>query len=148
MESDVEATFSTCFGAPFLPLPPNTYATMLAEKMREHGARCYLVNTGWTGGPYGTGSRIDINETRAMVRAAITGKLDGVETWEHPVFGLHVPEAVPGVSSEVLDPKGTWSDKEAYDRRARELANLFVENFKKFEDEVDEEVKGAGPTAS
>ena len=148
MESEVEATFSTCFGAPFLPLPPNTYATMLAEKMREHGARCYLVNTGWTGGPYGTGSRIDINETRAMVRAAITGKLDGVETWEHPVFGLHVPEAVPGVSSEVLDPKGTWSDKEAYDRRARELANLFVENFKKFEDEVDEEVKGAGPTAS
>ncbi|HEX2109719.1 MAG TPA: phosphoenolpyruvate carboxykinase (ATP), partial [Rubrobacteraceae bacterium] len=148
MESEVEATFSTCFGAPFLPLPPNTYATMLAEKMREHGARCYLVNTGWTGGPYGTGSRIDINETRAMVRAAITGKLDGVETWEHPVFGLHVPEAIPGVSSEVLDPKGTWSDKEAYDRRARELANLFVENFKKFEDEVDEEVKGAGPTAS
>src|ERR671916_641170 len=148
MESEVEATFSTCFGAPFLPLPPNTYATMLAEKMREHGARCYLVNTGWTGGPYGKGSRIDINETRAMVRAAITGKLDGVETWEHPVFGLHVPEAVPGVSSEVLDPKGTWSDKEAYDRRARELANLFVENFGKFEDEVDEEVKGAGPTAS
>jgi phosphoenolpyruvate carboxykinase (ATP) len=148
MESEVEATFSTCFGAPFLPLPPNTYATMLAEKMREHGARCYLVNTGWTGGPHGTGSRIDINETRAMVRAAITGKLDGVETWEHPVFGLQVPKEVPGVSPEVLDPKGTWSDKDAYDRRARELANLFAENFKKFEAEVDEEVKRAGPTAS
>src|SRR5918993_251640 len=142
MESKVEATFSTCFGAPFLPLPPNTYATMLAEKMRKHGARCYLVNTGWTGGPYGMGSRIDINETRAMVRAAITGKLEGVATWEHPVFGLHVPEAVPGVSSEVLDPKGTWSDKEAYDRRARGLGNLLLENIGKFEDEGEEEVKG------
>jgi phosphoenolpyruvate carboxykinase (ATP) len=147
MESEVEATFSTCFGAPFLPLPPNTYATMLAERMREHDARCYLVNTGWTGGPYGTGSRIDINETRAMVRAAVTGKLDGVETWEHPVFGLHVPKEVPGVTPEVLDPKGTWSDKGAYDRRARELAHLFAENFKKFEDEVDEEVKEVGPKA-
>src|SRR5215213_7907792 len=96
MESEVEATFSTCFGVPFLPLPPSTYATMLAQRMREHGAHCYLVNTGWTGGPYGTGSRIDINETRAMVRAAVTGKLDGAETWEHPVFGLHVPKEAPG----------------------------------------------------
>src|SRR5919112_1184356 len=147
MESEVEATFSTCFGAPFLPLPPSTYATMLAQRMREHGAHCYLVNTGWTGGPYGTGSRIDINETRAMVRAAVTGKLDGVETWEHPVFGLHVPKEAPGVSPEVLDPKGTWDDKDDYDHRARELANLFAENFKKFEAEVDEEVKRAGPTA-
>jgi phosphoenolpyruvate carboxykinase (ATP) len=147
MESEVEATFSTCFGAPFLPLPPSTYATMLAQRMREHGAHCYLVNTGWTGGPYGTGSRIDINETRAMVRAAVTGKLDGAETWEHPVFGLHVPKEAPGVSPEVLDPKGTWDDKDDYDHRARELANLFAENFKKFEAEVDEEVKRAGPTA-
>ncbi|MDQ3860471.1 MAG: phosphoenolpyruvate carboxykinase (ATP), partial [Actinomycetota bacterium] len=147
MESEVEATFSTCFGAPFLPLPPSTYATMLAQRMREHGAHCYLVNTGWTGGPYGTGSRIDINETRAMVRAAVTGKLDGAETWEHPVFGLHVPKEAPGVSPEVLDPKGTWGDKDDYDHRARELANLFAENFKKFEAEVDEEVKRAGPTA-
>src|ERR671913_74599 len=126
MENDVEATFSTCFGAPFLPLPPSVYARMLPERMREHGARCYLVNTGWTGGPYGVGNRIDINETRAMVRAAVTGKLDGVETWEHPVFGLHVPKEVPGVSPEVLDPEGTWDDKDAYDRRARELANLFA----------------------
>src|SRR5919107_1153 len=147
MESEVEATFSTCFGAPFLPLPPSTYATLLAQRMREHGAHCYLVNTGWTGGRYGTGSRIDINETRAMVRAAVTGKLDGAETWEHPVFGLHVPNEAPGVSPEVLDPKGTWDDKDDYDHRARELANLFAENFKKFEAEVDEEVKRAGPTA-
>src|SRR5829696_1398763 len=146
MESEVEATFSTCFGAPFLPLPPTTYASMLSEKMREHGTRCYLVNTGWTGGPYGVGNRIDITETRAMVRAAITGELDDIETWEHPVFGLHVPKEVPGVPSHVLDPRGTWSDEEAYDEQAKELARLFAENFKKFEDQVSKEVLKAGPT--
>jgi phosphoenolpyruvate carboxykinase (ATP) len=146
MESEVEATFSTCFGAPFLPLPPNTYATMLSEKMREHGARCYLINTGWTGGPYGVGSRMDIAATRAMVRAAVEGKLDEAKTWEHPVFGLHVPEEVPGVPSRVLDPRDTWNDKDAYDKQARELARLFAENFKKFEDEVSGEVLKAGPT--
>jgi phosphoenolpyruvate carboxykinase (ATP) len=145
MENEVEATFSTCFGAPFLPLPPTTYAAMLSERMREHGTRCYLINTGWTGGPYGVGSRIDIAETRAMVRAAITGELDDVETWEHPVFGLHVPKEVPDVSAGVLDPRDTWDDKEAYDERAKELAGLFAENFKKFEDEVDEEVLKTGP---
>jgi phosphoenolpyruvate carboxykinase (ATP) len=146
MESDVEATFSACFGAPFLPLPPNVYATMLSERMREHGARCYLVNTGWTSGPYGVGNRIDITETRAMVRAAITGELDAIETWEHPVFGLHVPKEVPGVPSHVLDPRGTWPDQEAYDEQAKELARLFAENFKKFEDQVSKEVLKAGPT--
>jgi phosphoenolpyruvate carboxykinase (ATP) len=146
MESEVEATFSTCFGAPFLPLPPNTYATMLSEKMREHGARCYLINTGWTGGPYGVGSRMDIAATRAMVRAAVEGKLDEAKTWEHPVFGLHVPEEVPGVPSRVLDPRDTWNDKGAYDKQARELARLFAENFKKFEDEMSGEVLKAGPT--
>jgi phosphoenolpyruvate carboxykinase (ATP) len=113
---------------------------MLSERMREHGTRCYLINTGWTGGPYGVGSRIDIAETRAMVRAAITGELDDVETREHPVFGLHVPKEIPDVSAEVLDPRDTWDDKEAYDEQAKELAGLFAENFKKFEDEVDEEV--------
>src|SRR5215210_7006090 len=118
MESEVEATFSTCFGAPFLPLPPTTYSTMLSERMREYDARCYLINTGWTGGPYGVGNRIDITETRAMVRAAITGKLADTETWEHPVFGLHVPKEVPGVPSRVLDPRGTWPDQEAYDEQA------------------------------
>ena len=146
MESDVEATFSACFGAPFLPLPPDVYATMLSERMREHGARCYLVNTGWTGGPYGVGNRIDITETRAMVRAAITGELDDIETWEHPVFGLHVPKEVPGVPSRVLDPRGTWPDQEAYDEQAKELARLFAENLKKFEGQVSEEVLKAGPT--
>jgi phosphoenolpyruvate carboxykinase (ATP) len=147
MESDVEATFSTCFGAPFLPLPPTTYSTMLSEKMREHGTRCYLINTGWSGGPYGVGSRIDLNATRQMVRAVIQGKLDGVETRIDPFFGLHVPVEVPGVPTELLDPRETWDDKDAYDERARELANLFAENFKKFEDHVDEEVRKAEPTS-
>ena len=128
-----------------MPLPPTTYAAMLSERMREHGTRCYLINTGWTGGPYGVGSRIDIAETRAMVRAAITGELGEAETREHPVFGLHVPKEVPGVSAGVLDPRDTWDDKEAYDEQAKELAGLFAENFKKFEDEVGEEVLKTGP---
>ncbi|CAN5319865.1 phosphoenolpyruvate carboxykinase (ATP) [soil metagenome] len=136
MESEVEATFSTCVGAPFLPLPATTYSTMLSEKLREHDARCYLINTGWSGGPYGVGSRIDITDTRNMVRAVINGKLDGVETREDPFFGLHVPKEVPGVPTEILDPRETWDDKDAYDEQARKLADLFAENF-----------KNAGPTA-
>jgi phosphoenolpyruvate carboxykinase (ATP) len=148
MESDVEATFSTCFGAPFLPLPATTYSRMLSEKLREHGTRCYLINTGWSGGPYGVGSRINLAATRQMVQAVINGKLDGAETRMDPFFGLNVPVEVPGVPTELLDPRETWDDKDAYDQQARELACLFAENFKKFEDEVDEEVKEAGPTAS
>ena len=147
MENEVEATFSTCFGAPFLPLPPTMYSAMLSEKMREHGARCYLINTGWLGGPYRVGERIDIAATREMVRAAIGGELADVETWEHPIFGLNVPTEVTGVPTEVLDPKGTWDDKDAYDEQARELAGLFAENFENFKAEVDEEVKKAGPTS-
>jgi phosphoenolpyruvate carboxykinase (ATP) len=147
MESEVEATFSTCFGAPFLPLPATTYSTMLSERLREHGTRCYLINTGWSGGPYGVGSRIDLDATRQMVRAVIGGKLDGAETRTDPFFGLNVPVEVPGVPTELLDPRETWDDKDAYDEQARELARLFIENFQKFEDEVDEEVKKAGPAA-
>jgi phosphoenolpyruvate carboxykinase (ATP) len=145
MEVEVEATFSTCFGAPFLPLPPATYSTMLSEKIREHGTRCYLINTGWSGGPFGVGERIDLSATRQMVRVAIKGALDDVETREHPFFGLRVPEEVPDVPTEVLDPRETWDDRDAYDKQARELADLFAENFKKFESEVDEGVKEAGP---
>ncbi|MCA1718052.1 MAG: phosphoenolpyruvate carboxykinase (ATP) [Actinobacteria bacterium] len=147
MESEVEATFSTCFGAPFLPLPATTYSRMLAEKLREHGTGCYLINTGWSGGPYGVGSRIDLDATRQMVQAVINGKLDGAETRTDPFFGLNVPVEVPGVPTELLDPRETWDDKDAYDQQARELAHLFAENFKKFEDHVDEEVKEAGPMA-
>lgn len=145
MESEVEATFSTCFGAPFLPLPANTYATMLVEKIREHGSKCYLVNTGWSGGPYGVGSRIDIADTRNMVRAAVSGALEETETREYPVFNLHVPVEVPGVDQRVLDPRDTWRDKDAYDRQARDLAARFRENFREFESEVGAAVKEAGP---
>jgi phosphoenolpyruvate carboxykinase (ATP) len=147
MENEVEATFSTCFGAPFLPLPATTYSVMLQEKMREHGTRCYLINTGWSGGPYGVGGRIDIEATRQMVRAAIEGKLDNAETRTDPFFGLNIPKEVPGVPTEVLDPRETWDDKDTYDKRAKELRDLFAENFKEFQDEVDEKVLKAGPTA-
>ncbi|MDP9455434.1 MAG: phosphoenolpyruvate carboxykinase (ATP) [Actinobacteria bacterium] len=147
MENEVEATFSTCFGAPFLPLPATTYSTMLSEKLKEHGTRCYLINTGWSGGPYGVGSRIDISDTRRMVRAVIGGELDKAETRKDPNFGLNVPVEVPGVDASVLDPRETWADKEAYDKQAKDLAGRFAENFKKFEGEVSAEVKESGPTA-
>jgi phosphoenolpyruvate carboxykinase (ATP) len=145
MDNDVEATFSTCFGAPFLPLPATTYSTMLSDRLRNHGVRCYLINTGWSGGPYGVGSRIDIAATRQMVTAVIEGKLDDAETRKDTFFGLNVPLEVPGVPTEVLDPRGTWDDKDAYDEQARKLAGLFKENFTKFESEVSEEVRRAGP---
>ncbi len=106
MEIDVEATFSACFGAPFLPLPATTYATMLSERLREHGARCYLINTGWSGGPYGVGERIDIAATREMVRAVIAGRLDGAETRVDPFFGLNVPVEVPGRADGDPRPEG------------------------------------------
>ncbi len=145
METEVEATFSECFGAPFLPLPPTSYARMLSEKIKEHNVRCYLVNTGWVGGPYGIGQRVDIKMTRRMVEEVISGELDNVKTWEHPIFGLNVPEEIPDVPNEILNPRETWSDKDAYDRKARDLAGLFQKNFTKFESEVDEEVLKAGP---
>ena len=145
MEVDVEATFSACFGAPFLPLSATTYATMLSDRLRDHGTRCYLINTGWSGGAYGVGSRIDLEYTRKMVRAGIEGKLDDVETAKDPFFGLNVPQEVPDVPAEILNPRQTWDDKEAYDEQAQKLADLFKENFTKFESEVSEEVRKAGP---
>jgi phosphoenolpyruvate carboxykinase (ATP) len=148
MESEVEATFSTCFGAPFLPLPATTYAEMLSERLRTHGTRCYLINTGWSGGPYGAGSRIGIAATREMVSAVIGGKLDDAETRQDPFFGLNVPVEVPGVDSALLDPRGTWADGEAYDEQATQLADLFRDNFERFESQVSEEVRNAGPHSS
>ena len=145
MQTAVEATFSTCFGAPFLPLPATSYSSMLARKIRRHSVRCYMVNTGWSGGPYGAGERIDLPHTREMVRSAIAGKLDHVETHVDPVFGLSIPASVPGVPGGILDPRETWSDKDAYDEQAKKLADLFKENFENFEDEVGEEVRRAGP---
>ncbi len=140
-----EPEFSTCFGAPFLPLPPMTYARMLGEKIWEHDSDVWLVNTGWTGGPYGTGKRMSIAYTRAMVSAALDGSLAHIETRPDPVFGIHVPMSCPGVPAEVLWPRNTWADKAAYDEAAHSLARRFHENFAKFEGQVTAEVRKAGP---
>jgi phosphoenolpyruvate carboxykinase (ATP) len=138
-----QATFSACFGAPFLPLPPTTYARMLGERMSAHGARAYLVNTGWSGGPYGIGERMDIAHTRSLVRAALSGALEGLPTRRDPIFNLDVPASCPGVPSEVLDPRRTWADEVAYEAQARALARMFVDNFGRFS--APPEVEGAGP---
>ena len=139
------ATFSSCFGAPFLPRHPGVYAEMLGEKLREHGATVWLVNTGWSGGGYGVGRRMELGHTRAMVKAALAGQLDDVEYVKDPVFGLAIPITVPGVPGEVLQPRGTWSDGVEYDANASGLAEMFRENFKQFADRVSDEVRAAGP---
>ncbi|MDX1996419.1 MAG: phosphoenolpyruvate carboxykinase [Thermoanaerobaculia bacterium] len=139
------ATFSTCFGAPFLPLHPGVYAQMLGERIEKHRAKVWLINTGWTGGPYGQGSRMKLAYTRRMVKAALSGELDAVATVADPIFGIAVPTAVPDVPSEILNPKNTWADPEAYDRQAAKLARMFVDNFEKFASGVSEAVRQAGP---
>jgi phosphoenolpyruvate carboxykinase (ATP) len=143
--TEPQATFSACFGAPFLPQPPAVYSRMLGEKLARHGSTVWLVNTGWTGGPFGEGQRMPIEATRALLRAALTGELDAVEYREDPLFGFEVPVAVPGVEGRLLDPRSTWRDPEAYDRRARDLARMFRDNFAKFEDASSPEVAAAGP---
>ncbi len=143
-----QTTFSTCFGAPFLPLYPSVYAHLLGEKIAKHKSKVWLVNTGWTGGPYGVGSRIRIPYTRAMIAAALDGKLDGVPLRKDPNFGIMVPEHVPGVPDEVLDPRRTWADVEAYDRQVKLLVGRFQENFSQFSGEVSPEVASAGPAFS
>jgi phosphoenolpyruvate carboxykinase (ATP) len=143
--TEPQPTFSTCFGQPFLPQPPSVYARMLGEKLDRHGAAVWLVNTGWTGGPFGEGSRMPIAATRAMLRAALDGELDDVEVRRDEVFGFGVPVGVPGVDPALLDPRSTWRDPDAYDRKARELARLFVDNFEKRFAAVDESVRSAGP---
>ncbi|MBE3581500.1 MAG: phosphoenolpyruvate carboxykinase (ATP) [Thermoanaerobacteraceae bacterium] len=142
-----EATFSTCFGAPFLPLAPAVYARMLGEKLEEHKTNVYLVNTGWSGGPYGVGRRMSINYTRAMVTAALKGELEKVELEPDPIFRVLVPVSCPGVPPEILKPRNTWQDPQAYDDMARKLARLFAENFAQFEG-VAPEVAAAGPQVS
>ena len=145
--TEPKATFSTGFGAPFLPLNPNVYAKMLGERIATHQARVWLVNTGWTGGPYGVGTRMRIAHTRAMITAALGGELESVSYRKHPVFNIDVPANCPGVPNEVLDPRSTWPDAAAYDEQARKLAKMFVENFKSFENDVPVSVKEAGPRA-
>jgi phosphoenolpyruvate carboxykinase (ATP) len=143
--TDPTATFSTCFGAPFLPLHPDVYATSLGERIAKHHAPVWLVNTGWSGGPFGIGKRIKIAHTRAMIRAALAGALDHVAFERDPVFNIEVPNSCPGVPSDVLRPRSTWSDPAAYDRQAARLAQMFLDNFKSFEDRVSPEVRAAGP---
>ncbi len=140
-----QATFSACFGAPFMPRHPGQYAAMLAERLDHYGVRAWLVNTGWTGGPYGTGERMNINHTRSMVRAALSGALDDVPYETDPVFGLAVPTSCPDVPSEVLRPRNTWADPAAYDREAAALALMFAENFAAYADGVPDSVREAGP---
>jgi len=140
-----QPTFSACFGAPFLPQAPSMYAHLLGERLDRHGATVWLVSTGWTGGPYGEGHRMPIAATRALLHAALSGELAGVEYRKDPVFGFDVPVAAPGVQSSLLNPRLTWADPTAYDERARQLADMFRENFKRFED-VSPGVTASGPT--
>jgi len=142
--TEPQATFSACFGAPFMPLPPARYAAMLGEKLERHDARCWLVNTGWSGGEYGVGQRMNIHHTRAMVTAILDGSLDRTSFQPDPAFGLDVPTACPNVPPEVLQPRSTWSDPDQYDPKARELASLFADNFKEF-GAAPEHIKNAGP---
>jgi len=143
--TEPQATFSTCFGAPFMVLSPTVYANLLGEKIARHNVNVWLVNTGWTGGPYGVGQRMKIGYTRAMVRAALDGSLADVATVPDANFGLAVPTACPDVPADVLDPRTTWADRAAYDAQARKLAAMFAENFKALADQVPADVRAAGP---
>lgn len=145
--TEPQATFSACFGAPFMVLHPSRYAELLAEKIRKHQVNCWLVNTGWTGGPYGEGRRMEIKYTRALLNAALDGTLNRAKYEQDPIFGVQVPTSCPGVPEKVLSPRDTWSDKEAYDRKADHVAELFVKNFRQFEDQAPPEVRAAGPKA-
>jgi phosphoenolpyruvate carboxykinase (ATP) len=143
--TEPEATFSACFGSPFLVWHPTKYAEMLAEKMKQHGANTWLVNTGWTGGPYGVGKRMSLPHTRAIIDAIHSGELDRAEAIEDPLFGLQVPTRCTGVPDEVLVPRKTWKDTTKFDEAARKLANLFQANFKQYEAQASDAIKGAGP---
>lgn len=145
--TEPEATFSACFGAPFMPLHPTVYAELLAKKIEEHGSDVWLVNTGWTGGPYGVGSRMKLSYTRQMINMALAGELAKVEFEEEPFFGFLIPKSVPGVPVEVLNPRETWADKAAYDAQAKHLVGLFRANFEKYADHSSEMILAAGPKA-
>jgi phosphoenolpyruvate carboxykinase (ATP) len=138
-------TFSACFGAPFMPLPPGRYAEMLAERLAWHETDCWLVNTGWTGGPYGVGHRMDIGLTRSLLGAALDGSLARAGFTPHPVFKVLVPQHCDGIADAVLDPRATWADQSAYDESARKLARMFRDNFARYEAQVAPEVLAAGP---
>ena len=139
--TEPQPTFSTCFGAPFMPRRPEVYGNLLRDKIAAHGATCWLVNTGWTGGAYGTGSRMPIKATRALLHAALDGSLNDVQFRKDPSFGFEVPVHVPGVEDRLLDPRSTWDDKAAYDANAQKLVEMFAENFAQYADYIDEDVK-------
>ncbi len=141
--TEPQATFSTCFGAPFMPLPPKVYAEMLGRRLREHNAQCWLVNTGWQGGGYGIGKRMSLPYTRAMINSLVEGKLANVEFEIEPAFGLSIPRSCPGVPPELLNPRNSWKDKTAYDKMAADLSARFAKNFEQFD--APPEVKAAGP---
>ena len=143
--SGTQATFSTCFGAPFMPRHPSVYGNLLRELIAKHDVNCWLVNTGWTGGAYGTGSRMPIKATRALLSAALDGSLNNASFRKDANFGFMVPEAVDGVDNSILDPRSTWEDVEAYDQQATKLANMFIENFAQFEAHVEADVREAAP---
>lgn len=145
--TEPQATFSACFGAPFMPLHPTIYAELLAEKIKKHGSAVWLINTGWTGGAYGTGERMKLRYTRRMVNAALNGELDDVEFVEEPFFGLMIPTSVPDVPSHILDPRRTWDDKEAYDAKAKSLAAMFRDNFKQFAEQANDDILAGEPRA-
>src|SRR5262249_32919147 len=141
--TEPQPTFSTCFGQPFLPQAPSVYARMLGEKLDEHGSKVWLVNTGWTGGPFGDGERMPINATRTMLRAALSGELDDAEFRTDELFGFAVPLRVRGVEDSLLNPQSTWGDPERYDVKAHDLAQMFAENFTRRFSEVDASVRAA-----
>jgi phosphoenolpyruvate carboxykinase (ATP) len=143
--NEPKSTFSACFGAPFLPLHPGYYAEMLGEKLKENNVNVWMINTGWTGGPYGVGSRMKLPYTRAMITAALEGKLKNVDFEEHPVFGMMMPKTCPGVPSEVLNPRNTWADAAEYDLKAKELGQQFIKNFEKYAGGVTAEILAAAP---
>ena len=136
-------TFSTCFGAPFMPRRPEVYGKLLQEKIAQHGASCWLVNTGWTGGAFGTGKRMPIAATRALLAAALDGSLNDVQFRRDPNFGFDVPVSVPGVEDRLLDPRQTWADPAAYDAQAAKLVQMFCDNFAQYLDGIDDEVRAA-----
>jgi len=143
--TEPEPTFSTCFGAPFMPRKPTEYGDLLRKKIAENGATCWLVNTGWTGGAYGTGRRMPIKVTRGLLTAALNGSLNDVEFRKDDHFGFDVPVTAPGVDADILDPRGTWADKDAYDAQAQKLVTMFIGNFAQYETDVDADVRGAAP---
>jgi len=144
--TEPQTTFSACFGRVFLPLHPTKYAELLGQKLDEHSdVNVWLINTGWSGGSYGVGSRMSLKYTRAMITAAMNGELNNVEYTAHPVFGVLVPQSCPNVPAEILNPRDTWTDKEAYDKKANELAQLFVKNFAKYADQANDEIRSAAP---